>query len=165
MGIHNRAKRSFILAVLCLVIFIGAGITGVRRWLDWREQYVVTRTEAQAFADTMGDIFATGTQKEVRALFFDDAVIRNKRRDDYEEFTKDSYLLAAPPRKYKHSVVAIEKTRTNRIVMVSLDCRVQPHALATILYRKRIMLQKRDGHIGIVQRERDLPKVEPEGKM
>ena len=158
MIIAGKSKRDLIVAIVFGVLFLaGSSAVLAVKWREYWRNTHVTNAEAVAFADRMGTLYATGTREQVRALFFDDAILRNRTPEGVRGIDLNLYMVRFDDttRPYKHTVKSVEVSGdgTTRLV---LDCRVRMFPDRVTEYRKYIILQKRNGRIGIVERERDL---------
>lgn len=156
----GKDKRDLILAIVFGVLFLVGSSTALAvKWREcWRDTHV-THSEALAFADRMEKLYATGTRDQVRALLFDDAILRNHFPDGERGVDLDLYMLRFDDnsRPYRHTVESVEVSKDGLARLV-LDCRVRMCPDRVTEYRKYVTVQKRDGRIGIVKRERDLPR-------
>jgi hypothetical protein len=162
MMTKGKRRQDLVLAIVFGLLFLAG--SSVVLCVKCREHWIntqVTREEALAFGDAMGKLYATGTATQVRALFFDDAILCNRTPEGNREIELDSYMLRFNngSRPYEHSVESVELFRNGSAKLV-LNCRVRQWPRAAYIYRKYITLQKRDGRIGIVSRERDLVESE-----
>jgi hypothetical protein len=155
----GKDKRDLILAIVFGALFFVGGLTAFAvKWREnWRDTHV-THAETVAFADRMEKLYATGSRDQVRAMFFDNAILRNHLPGRERDIDLELYVLRFDDnrRPYKHTVESVEVSKDGLARLV-LDCRMCMPPDRVTVYRKYITVQKRDGRIGIVKRERDLP--------
>lgn len=135
------------LGMLVLAIFSSFSVIGCGQSGKVEQ---VSEEEARGFAAKLEWVCLNGTPQEMATLIHSNAIITSGE----ETYTRESYMARLsidPNRQYSHTLQSLSIDTNMGKATLQLDCRLVASG-ETLLYSKTIVLLKRDGKIGIVER-------------